>query len=80
MGFLAALGYVTARSVFANEQRLATLAQELETARRIQVSILPPAVPQVGGLRLAARNQPMAAVAGDLWDVLAADGRVGVRP
>ncbi len=78
LGFLAALGYVTARRVFANEQRLATLAQELETARRIQASILPPGVPRVRGLRLAARYQPMTAVAGDFWDVLAADGRVGL--
>ena len=78
LGFLAGLGYVTARRVFANEQRLATLAHELETARRVQASILPRGVPQVGGLRLAARYRPMAAVAGDFWDVLAADGRVGL--
>lgn len=78
LGFLAGLGYLTARRFFANEQQLATLAQELETARRIQASILPAGVPRVVGLRLAARYQPMAAVAGDFWDVLAADGRVGL--
>jgi sigma-B regulation protein RsbU (phosphoserine phosphatase) len=78
VGFLAGLGFVTARRFFANEQRLATLAQELATARRIQASILPPSVPKVGGLRLAARYQPMADVAGDFWDVLAADGRMGL--
>jgi sigma-B regulation protein RsbU (phosphoserine phosphatase) len=78
LGFLSGLGYVTARRFFANEQRLATLARELETARRIQASILPPSVPRARGLRLAARYQPMAAVAGDLWDVLSTDGRVGL--
>jgi serine phosphatase RsbU (regulator of sigma subunit) len=77
-GALAGLGYVTARRIFANEQRLAALARELETARRIQTSILPRGVPGVGGLRLAARYQPMAAVAGDLWDFLAVDRRVGL--
>ena len=78
VGFLGGLGYVTARRVFANEQRLASLAQELETARRIQASILPRGVPRLGGLRVAARYQPMEAVAGDFWDFLAADGRVGL--
>jgi phosphoserine phosphatase RsbU/P len=78
LGFLGGLGYVTARRVFANEQRLASLAQELETARRIQASILPRGVPGLRGLRLAARYRPMAAVAGDFWDVLATNGRVGL--
>jgi sigma-B regulation protein RsbU (phosphoserine phosphatase) len=78
LGFLAGLGYVAARRVFGNERRLATLAQELETARRIQASILPRALPSVAGLRVAVRYQPMTAVAGDLWDFLAADGRVGL--
>lgn len=78
LAFLAGLGYMTAQRVFGNEQRLASLAQELETARRIQASILPRAAPRVAGLRVAVRYQPMTAVAGDLWDFLAADGRVGL--
>lgn len=78
LGFLAGLGYMTAQRVFGNEQRLASLAQELETARRIQASILPRALPSVAGLRVAVRHQPMTAVAGDFWDFVAADGRVGL--
>jgi sigma-B regulation protein RsbU (phosphoserine phosphatase) len=78
VAFLAGFGYVTARRVFATEKQLASLEQELDTARRIQASILPRGVPRVGGLRLAARYQPMASVAGDFWDFLAADGRVGL--
>jgi sigma-B regulation protein RsbU (phosphoserine phosphatase) len=76
--YLSGLGYVTARRVFANEQRLAKLAQEMDMARRIQSSILPAGVPRVGGLRLAARYKPMAVVAGDFWDLAAADGCVGL--
>lgn len=78
LGFLAGLAYVAAQRVFGTEQRLASLAQELETARGIQASILPRAVPSLAGLRVAVRYQPMTAVAGDFWDFLAADGRVGV--
>ena len=35
------LGYAAANRVFANERRVAAVTRELETARRIQQSILP---------------------------------------
>jgi sigma-B regulation protein RsbU (phosphoserine phosphatase) len=76
--FVAALGYVAVSRVFANERRLLALAQELETARRIQASILPPRVPKVDGLRVAVRYEPMTAVAGDFYDFARSSGRLGL--
>jgi len=76
--FLAALGYVTASRVFADERRLFGLARELETARRIQASILPRRLPAVDGLRLAVRYEPVAAVAGDFYDFAATSNRLGL--
>jgi sigma-B regulation protein RsbU (phosphoserine phosphatase) len=82
LGMLAlggALFYAFIHRVLANERRLAGISQELETARRIQASLLPRQMPGVRGLTLAARYLPMAAVGGDLYDFLAADEeRVGI--
>lgn len=78
VAFLAAVGYVAVSRVFTNERRLLALAQELETARRIQASILPSRLPAVAGLRLAVRYEPMAAVAGDFYDFVPRPGRLGL--
>jgi len=59
--------------------QLLAIQKELETARQIQQSILPESVPQMGGLDLAARYIPMAAVAGDFYDFIVLDNkRVGI--
>jgi phosphoserine phosphatase RsbU/P len=77
--FVAALGYISARRIFANEERLLTISKELEIARQIQSSILPQRVPTVRGLEIAARYLPMSAVAGDFYDFLEIDEkRIGV--
>lgn len=53
--------------------------QELQTARRIQVSLLPKEVPALDGWQIATRYQPAREVGGDFYDFLAlADGRVGL--
>jgi len=82
LGILAlggAIVYAFVHRVFANETRLAAISQELETARRIQSSLLPRRMPEVRGLTVAARYLPMADVGGDLYDFLAADPeRVGI--
>ncbi|MEA2564484.1 MAG: phosphoserine phosphatase RsbU/P [Acidobacteriota bacterium] len=82
LGILAlggAIVYAFAHRVFANETRLAAISQELETARRIQSSLLPRRMPEVRGLAVAARYLPMADVGGDLYDFLAADPeRLGI--
>ncbi len=52
---------------------------ELETARRIQSSILPDLPPQVNGVRISHAYLPATEVGGDFYDVLALeDGRLAV--
>ena len=53
--------------------QLLTIQKELETARKIQISILPFSVPQLAGLDIAARYIPMTAVAGDFYDFIVVD-------
>jgi phosphoserine phosphatase RsbU/P len=71
--FICCLGYVAARRFFVTEQRLATIELEMETARRIQFSLLPREMPVIRGLEVAVRYVPMAAVAGDFYDFLPQD-------
>lgn len=60
-------------------QQLLTIQKELETARQIQLSILPSSVPKIGGLDIAARYIPMTSVAGDFYDFIAVDEqRIGI--
>ncbi|MGH9159802.1 MAG: PP2C family protein-serine/threonine phosphatase [Vicinamibacteraceae bacterium] len=79
LAFVLCLGYVIARSVFREQAELAGVQRELETARRIQASLLPRHVPTHAGLDVAARYVPAAAVAGDIYDVVTIDAsRLGV--
>lgn len=66
--FLCCLGYVAARRVVERDQQLNELQKELEVARRIQLSILPPEFPASPHFRVAARYVPMTSVAGDFYD------------
>jgi phosphoserine phosphatase RsbU/P len=59
------------RELFA--QQLLTIQKELETARQIQLSILPSEIPQIQGLDIAARYVPMTSVAGDFYDFIVVD-------
>src|SRR5277367_458390 len=54
-------------------QQLLTIQKELETARQIQLSILPSEVPKIEGLDIAARYVPMTSVAGDFYDFIVVD-------
>jgi len=77
--FLCSLAYLVARRSMETEQALASIRNELEVARRIQASILPEEMPQLDGIRVAARYDPMTEVAGDFYDFLVVDSRrVGV--
>lgn len=77
--FLCSLGYVVARRSLRTEETLMAIRNELEIARRIQTSILPEQMPDLAGLRIAAKYVPMSAVAGDFYDFLVVDDhRVGV--
>jgi serine phosphatase RsbU (regulator of sigma subunit) len=55
--------------------QLLTIQKELETARQIQLSILPSVIPRIEGLDIAARYIPMTSVAGDFYDFIVVDER-----
>ena len=64
------LGYAATRRVLANERLLVSLGEEMRAATRIQNSILPSTIPEMGSFHLAVRYAPMTAVAGDFYDFL----------
>jgi sigma-B regulation protein RsbU (phosphoserine phosphatase) len=73
------LGYVVVTHVIDAERRVAAIGRELETARRIQTSILPKSVPCVAGLAIATHYESMSEVAGDLYDfVVTRTGHLGI--
>jgi len=53
--------------------QLLAIQKELETARLIQLSILPSEIPKIEGLDIAARYVPMTSVAGDFYDFIVMD-------
>jgi phosphoserine phosphatase RsbU/P len=56
-------------------RQLQIIRSEMDNARQIQLSILPPEVPTITGLDIGARYMPMMAVAGDFYDFLPIDER-----
>jgi sigma-B regulation protein RsbU (phosphoserine phosphatase) len=76
---LGCLGYIAVSRFFSQENALAAVAQEMRSAREIQASILPHTLPEIPGVTIAARYLPLAAVAGDFYDVVALpDGGVAI--
>ena len=73
--FLCSLGYLVARRSLRTEEALLAIRSELEIARRIQTSILPEQMPELAGVRVAAKYIPMSQVAGDFYDFLVVDDR-----
>ena len=71
---LCCLGYVAARRALDRDEQLALLHQELEVARRIQLSILPTGFPPSQHFTVAARYAPMTSVAGDFYEFLNPEG------
>ena len=60
-------------------KQLLSIKNELETARKIQFSILPATIPNIDALEMAARYVPMTSVAGDFYDFIVVDEKhVGV--
>jgi sigma-B regulation protein RsbU (phosphoserine phosphatase) len=53
--------------------QLLAMQREMQTARQIQLSILPDEIPRIAGLDIAARYIPMSAVAGDFYDFIVVD-------
>jgi len=68
LAFILCLGYAVLRSVFRAEAEFVSVQRELETARGIQLSLLPGRIPTPSGLDLAVRYLPAATVAGDIYD------------
>jgi serine phosphatase RsbU (regulator of sigma subunit) len=65
------------REQLANQ--LQTIRSEMDTARQIQLSILPRTIPSIKGLDVSARYIPMTAVAGDFYDFIPIDEkRIGI--
>jgi len=59
--------------------QLLTIQREMETAKQIQLSILPSQVPSLPNLDIAARYIPMTSVAGDFYDFIVLDEkRLGI--
>jgi len=73
VAFLASLGYVAARRTLQRDQKLNEIQNELEVARRIQLSILPAEFPKSAHFQIASRYVPMTSVAGDFYDYVVAD-------
>lgn len=71
--FLATLGYVAARQTLERDLQLSKIQKELEVAKQIQLSILPPAFPNSANFRVTARYVPMTSVAGDFYDFVVGD-------
>lgn len=67
---LGCLGYIALTRFFTRGRQLAAVDQEMRSAREIQTSILPHDIPAVAGVQLAARYAPLAAVAGDFYDIV----------
>lgn len=76
--FVAALGYAATRAFVRGERESMAIDNELKTAREIQQSILPRAMPEVEGLRFYAGYVPATSVGGDMYSFLSADSGVGV--
>ena len=76
---LCSLGYVAARRALDRDQQLNSIQQELEVARRIQLSILPAAFAASEHFTVAARFVPMTSVAGDFYEfIYPENGTVGL--
>jgi sigma-B regulation protein RsbU (phosphoserine phosphatase) len=74
----AAISIENAR-LYEQEIRQRLVAQELDTARRIQISFLPQSVPQLPGWEISAIWRPINSVAGDYFDFYTLpDGRLGL--
>ena len=71
---LGCLGYIALSRFSARGRQLAAVDQEMRSARDIQQSILPRDIPTVPSVQLAARYAPLAAVAGDFYDIVPLNG------
>lgn len=76
--FVAALGFAATRAFVRGERESLAIENELSTAREIQQSILPRAMPDLPGLRFHAGYVPATSVGGDMYSFLSTDAGAGV--
>lgn len=76
--FVAALGYAATRAFLRGERESLAIQNELSTAREIQQSILPRAMPDLPGLQFHAGYVPATSVGGDMYSFLSTDAGAGV--
>jgi hypothetical protein len=73
VALLLCLAYAVAVRTIDTEARLLSIEREIQTAQRIQTSILPQEPPAIPGLTIAVRYRPMATMAGDFYDFVRID-------
>ncbi|HEU4888967.1 MAG TPA: PP2C family protein-serine/threonine phosphatase, partial [Thermoanaerobaculia bacterium] len=76
--FVAALGFAATRAFLRGERESLAIQNELSTAREIQQSILPRAMPDLPGLQFHAGYVPATSVGGDMYSFLSTDRGAGV--
>jgi sigma-B regulation protein RsbU (phosphoserine phosphatase) len=76
--FVAALGFAATRAFVRGERDSIAIENELRTAREIQQSILPRAMPDLPGVRFDAAYVPATSVGGDMYGFLADERGAGV--
>jgi len=71
--------YISLKKAAEEQKKFIAVKQELEIARNIQLSILPGTLPQMDGLSIKAKYEPMMEVGGDFYDFLQIDEhRIGI--
>ncbi len=71
--------YVSLKKAIEEQNALIAIRQELDIARNIQLSILPETLPELEGLSIKAKYEPMSEIGGDFYDFHQFDEkRIGV--
>ena len=71
--------YVSLKKAVEEQTKFIAVKQELEIAKKIQLAILPQTLPEIPGLSINARYEPMTEIGGDFYDFLPLDNkRLGV--
>jgi sigma-B regulation protein RsbU (phosphoserine phosphatase) len=76
--FVATLGYAATRAFVRGERESVAIDNELQTAREIQLSILPVEMPDLPVLGFEAAYAPATSVGGDMYTFLSTDAGAGV--
>jgi two-component system sensor histidine kinase ChiS len=71
--------YISLKKAVDEQNKFIAVKQELEIAKKIQLAILPHTLPEMQGLSIDARYEPMTEIGGDFYDFLRLDNkRIGV--